>query len=1105
MSIHRRPSSPRGRGGLADLALAYAAGGQDGLAAAAALLGYQAEWSGASIKRSRPLEDERPATQPPPSIAQPEIQAAPLDETPFWRPVQREFRSPLDIPPGVRFDGAATCPSEPPDTTELCRWSALLPRLRATITQQIKGHTPDIPIILKHLGLGRTLARLPRRQRRRWGAGIQIIVDRSRRLVPFQDDQDRMVGRLADLFPHHAVDHALSFDGQSQPVRLDANGNFSDYRTPPEGWLVLVLGDLGCLDPMSKDVTAGWEAFGQRLRAVGCRPIALTPCPPSRWLPDQMPSWTMVPWEQPIPVTTSELEVRTRRLLRLLSPAIRIEPGLLRAIRRLLGDGADAGTEADVWNHRAMIGRSRVAGALAPTEAVRLREDLAAEESPALYATVVTLMHRWRGNLAAEVWAEELLNLPSSVQAQLPEQIRANDLPAAAQKFKDLAGQLPRRPGGTAWYCRVHSRASEMYHQQQDQELRAAQYSMYLAMCESGSSLPPPPGFDPALVQAPDLPVRSVPLTQHGGSLLAGETTKGCPLAEVTSRNGLIEVENGEMADSFWKSGIPPSWASAWGRDRYGAWVEFTLDGVTQRMRWCPPGTFLMGTPDNDADAYDDEKPQHEVTLTTGFWLFDTPCTKALWWVVTGNRPDYSFSPDFPVTGMYWRDAEAFLSRLDERLPGLRLGVPSEAQWEYACCAGTSDTKVHQGIAWYRSNSFSSDGLQPVAQKGPNAWGLYDMLGNVWEWCADGPRPYGHEAVIDPLGNKNSPWEQVFRGGSWSDLARNVSAKRRRWSAMAASEHNIGFRFSLMHRGVEPALLASDQQAEPRAMQGETSAAIGLLRLDRGAEAARCALPHSGFRVLTDCERLTFDGITRPDWASAIGRDCFGLWTEIRVFDVTQRMRWISPGRFWMGSPLNEAGRWTDEGPQHQVTLTKGFWLFDTPCTQELWLAVMGDNPSYFTSSTRLPIESVSWNRVQTFLHLLNERVPNLKLALPTEAQWEYACRAGDAEGPNLNTVAWHIANSDRETHSVADKAPNAWGLYDMLGNVDEWCADEFQKYGPDAVTDPVGRFDANEKRVIRGGSCNDTVRHLRAAYRYRARPGIRLRNLGFRCARVQE
>ena len=174
-----------------------------------------------------------------------------------------------------------------------------------------------------------------------------------------------------------------------------------------------------------------------------------------------------------------------------------------------------------------------------------------------------------------------------------------------------------------------------------------------------------------------------------------------------------------------------------------------------------------------------------------------------------------------------------------------------------------------------------------------------------------------------------------------------------------------------------------------------------------------------------------------------------------------------------MGSPRGERGRYDDEGPQHQVQLTQGFWLFDTPCTQALWQAVMGTNPSQFTGEQR-PVENVSWDDCQQFLVTFNQQFPELPLILPTEAQWEYACRAGTQAAryeARIDAIAWYSANSNNETHEVGQKRPNAWGLYDMLGNVWEWCHDGLRGYTESVVIDPLGPTEAGADRVIRGGS----------------------------------
>ena len=256
------------------------------------------------------------------------------------------------------------------------------------------------------------------------------------------------------------------------------------------------------------------------------------------------------------------------------------------------------------------------------------------------------------------------------------------------------------------------------------------------------------------------------------------------------------------------------------------------------------------------------------------------------------------------------------------------------------------------------------------------------------------------------------------------------------------------------------------------------------------------------------------DGIPEP-WATEWGEDRHGLFMGFSVGGVTQRLRYIPPGEFLMGSPESEVGRYDDE-EQHLVEVEEGFWLAETPCTQALWLAVMGENPSYFQDPKRptLPVEQVSWNDCQIFLQRLNEHVPGLSARLPSEAEWEYACRAGtttvtwagDLEAEEvsavLDPIAWYWGNSDQRTQPVRGKAVNPWGLYDMLGNVYEWCQDP---YGPYARTAEEASTDVGGHRVIRGGSWLGFARYVRAAGRGADSPDDRFDGLGFRLARGQE
>lgn len=237
-----------------------------------------------------------------------------------------------------------------------------------------------------------------------------------------------------------------------------------------------------------------------------------------------------------------------------------------------------------------------------------------------------------------------------------------------------------------------------------------------------------------------------------------------------------------------------------------------------------------------------------------------------------------------------------------------------------------------------------------------------------------------------------------------------------------------------------------------------------------------------------------------PEWASAWGEDQFGVFVEFRVGEVDQRMRWIRGGTFRMGSPPDDSDAFDDERPQHSVEITSGFWLADTPVTQALWEAVRGANPSDFKGDPRRPVEQVSWEECQHFCDRLRDLLPGPAFRLPTEAEWEYACRAGTTEptyarklGVRLDDIAWY-ANNSEQTHPVREKLPNPWGLYDTLGSVWEWCSDWFSSYGPAT----------GERRVLRGGSWFDDARLVRAGYRHALAPGIRHGYLGLRLAREQ-
>jgi formylglycine-generating enzyme required for sulfatase activity len=271
-----------------------------------------------------------------------------------------------------------------------------------------------------------------------------------------------------------------------------------------------------------------------------------------------------------------------------------------------------------------------------------------------------------------------------------------------------------------------------------------------------------------------------------------------------------------------------------------------------------------------------------------------------------------------------------------------------------------------------------------------------------------------------------------------------------------------------------------------------------------------------------------------PPFGFEHGRDEVGLYALCHLNGQVLRLRYIEPGEFLMGSPKHEAGRDEDEGPQHRVVISHGFWLGEVACTQALWQAVMGNNPSRFDEKNgggpQHPVEQVSWLDVQQFLHKLNQSLPPdfpWQASLPTEAEWEYACRAGTITpfwfGANIRPdqvnydgnylYAGAATGMYRECTVAVDALPcNDWGLYQMHGNVWEWCAD---RYGADAYAKRAGKVSVDPGLAqawqpdfaeegpcsVRGGGWSDDARRARSACRFRLLPVGLYVSLGFRLA----
>ena len=520
-----------------------------------------------------------------------------------------------------------------------------------------------------------------------------------------------------------------------------------------------------------------------------------------------------------------------------------------------------------------------------------------------------------------------------------------------------------------------------------------------------------------------------------------------------------------------------------------GVPVEMT-NAIGMKLVLIPPGEFMMGD-DGDNDA----KPAHRVIITKPFYLGKYEVTQEEWEAVMRLNPSEFKGPKNPVEHVRWEHCQVFLKKLGEKC-GVAEGsyrLPIEVQWEYACRAGSTgvwcfgDTEVElDDYGWYQENSEKK--THPVGEKKANAWGLYDVHGNVFEWCADwfDKDYYKASPGSDPTG-PSSGSVRVRRGGSWYDNAKWCrSADRSRWDRGYRPD-DLGFRV-LQVLADKPTERATPPR--PTATPSKVTDSSAIAPAITGAQAATGTQP-SPF-VGPDGKWKLPPGAPAPAIApfdATKAKEHQEAWAKHLGVPVEQtnsigmKLVLIPPGEFTMGA-----------GDQaHRVTITKPFCLGKYEVTQEEWERVMVNNPSKF-KGVKNPVESVSWEDCQVFLKKLGQKCSAAEgsYRLPSEAQWEYSCRAGstgawcsgDSE-TGLDDYAWYENNSERKTHPVGEKKANAWGLHDIHGNVHEWCADWHDKdyYKTSLLIDPTGPSLGSD-RVLRGGSWYNPAWFCRSPYR---------------------
>jgi len=474
-------------------------------------------------------------------------------------------------------------------------------------------------------------------------------------------------------------------------------------------------------------------------------------------------------------------------------------------------------------------------------------------------------------------------------------------------------------------------------------------------------------------------------------------------------------------------------------------------------FRYCPPGNFTKSI----------NGKSYTVTLKQGFWLAESETTQEIYEAVVGENDSEEKSKLNPVTDMHLKNIQKFISIINEKgyaPEGFEFQLPTEAQWEYACMAGTTN-KEHYGeldtVAWYKDNA---GGTHEVCTKEPNAWGLYDMLGNVRECCCG---LYQDHFVSEENNQKSDVGKSIcaLRGGGFKDdgskCAHSYYELRDGWIDF----DDVGFRIALTRKGLEKLEELEEINKQTPEVRSEPPTKEALA------------------------------------WAESSERKA-GTRKTLKLGNAEYGFCWIPAGEFDMGSPATEKDREACE-ELHRVKLTKGFWMLETEVTQGLYKEVMGTNPSSFSrGNPLLPVECVTRNDAIEFCETLKYRLPKgLKPSLPTEAQWEYACRAGTKTAYSYGNAAdprWMNYYDASPTTPVKSYGKNRWGLYDMHGNVSEFVQDRYGDYPRGLSVDPQGSSDGSDY-VCRGGSWADNAAHCRSATRLWASSDENARNIGFR------
>ncbi len=826
---------------------------------------------------------------------------------PFWMVISRRTVKPEELaaekPRWAKGDDVYVEGSEcadyekaPPPLIPLVSWSRLWPFLKKSLGRGHESRSLDIRRIMEKISRFEPLKTLPLKPGFGWDPLGCLILDFDDRLLPIWDDINQLHHGIEKLRGKSGLDVYMVENGPEETFKK-RDRRFDpivDFKLPEPTTPVLILSDLGCLEKTG-NLAKNWLRFGRRLNRSGIYPVVLNPASPDHWGEKLMRHFALVWWDRgnrairaekvniwgdsALDSELHEDDLRAERLLHLLSPAIRVEPELLRAVRMLFSvNDMDAAAEIRAWNHPTLA-RSYTAITY-DNETQESYHRLFSKEPEHFRKQVIALIEQYHAHLSKAVAFEEKL-ISSSLESIPVEwtdefierffrSIYGREASSFLQSLNDWFHRLSERQKknkgiwknndglAACWFAinrkdweRGHVKPPEGYNMDRvawlinDAEKPVAYRLIqlgesFMIVGEDSGNRIKDDSYDTGspvavfktrrhylTVTKPESheKVKTIPL--HREKIITIPIPEKGPLILNTDMDEVVldTLELPMWADSMGRDNqglfvtLPekdlkvylPEWSQHVAHDEYGFFADFGINGITHRMRWIKPGRFMMGSSEDEPERDNDEL-LHEVVLTDGFWLGETTCTQKLWESVMGSNPSGFKGEKRPVENVSWDDCMEFIEKINGMMPGLDLRLPTEAEWEYACRAGTKTPfSFGENISTKQVNF---DGNYPY-NNGPkeeyrketldvksfpgNDWGFYEMHGNVWEWCADWYGDYPKESVTDPKG-PDSGENRVLRGGCWFDVGGNVRSANRGRNGPGVRDGSNGFRLARGHK-----------------------------------------------------------------------------------------------------------------------------------------------------------------------------------------------------------------------------------------------------------------------------------------------------------------